>query len=64
MTPAEFRRLDAAFRALRAHVRDVHGEEPLPGSASHVEAQHMAAHAREATRWHPDAWRLPDEEDA
>ncbi|MGH3519066.1 MAG: hypothetical protein ACRDQ7_16920 [Haloechinothrix sp.] len=58
----ELDRLRAACFALCAHVRDVHGVYPS-GSASQVEAQHQAAHAREGTPWHPDAWRLPDDQD-
>lgn len=60
----ELARLQAAYRALCAHLRDVHHVEPGIDSASHLEAQHRAAHAREATPWHPDAWRLPDPDDS
>ena len=55
---AELERLRIAYFGLCAHVRDVHGVDPC-GSASQVEVQHQAAHAREGSRWHPDAWRLP-----
>lgn len=54
----ELERLRAAYFALCAHVRDVHGLRPW-GSANHVEAQHQAAHAAEGTPWHPDAYQLP-----
>lgn len=58
----ELERLHAAYRGLCAHLRDVHGIQPPPGSASHLEADHQAAHRRENTRWHTDAWRLPDDD--
>lgn len=54
----EVERLRAAYAALCAHVRDVHGIDAV-GTASQVEAQHQQAHAREATPWHADAWRPP-----
>ena len=56
---SEVERLRAAYAALCAHVRDVHGIDAV-GTASQVEAQHQQAHAREATPWHADAWRTPD----
>lgn len=52
-------RLRAAYFELCAHVRDVHGID-ASGTAGQVEAVHQLAHAREATRWHTDAWKLSD----
>lgn len=60
---AELARLEAAYNALCAHLRDIHGVDPRPVSASHLEVDHQAAHRREGTPWHTDAWRLPDDED-
>lgn len=56
----ELARLRAAYDGLRAHLRGVHDVEPRPVSASHLEMDHKAAHRREHTPWHLDAWRLPD----
>ena len=58
----QLERLRAAYFALCAHVQDTHGVFPS-GSAGQVEAQHQAAHAREGTPWHPDAWRPPEHRD-
>ena len=51
--------LHATYFALCAHVRDVHGIHAV-GTAGQIEAAHQRAHTREGTRWHLDAWQLPD----
>jgi len=51
-------RYQAAYFALCAHLREAHDTTPC-GNANQVEAAHRAAHAREHTPWHADAYRLP-----
>ncbi len=59
---SELQRLQACYRQLWLHVRDVHGID-AGGTAGQIEAVHRYAHRREATPWH-DAWTMPDSQQA
>lgn len=54
-------RLRTAYFGLLTHVRDEHGVH-ASGTASQIEIVHAAAHRREGTPWHADAWQLPTED--
>ena len=55
--------LQAATARLATHTLEVHGIRSI-GSASHLEALHMAAHRREGTPWHDDAWSIEGQENS